>query len=258
MADVLLEVCVEDPNGLAAAVAGGADRIELCSGLALGGLTPSDGLMAAAATCPIPVYAMIRPRAGDFAYRDAEIDVMIDDIGAARRHGLQGVVFGAIDGGGRLHETQLRRLFRAAAGMGATLHRAFDLLTCEVEEGVEQAVALGFERILTSGRAPSAAQGLPALLRALARASGRISIMPGGGLTPDMIARFLALAPASEIHASCSAEAEEGDLRVRSFGFGRGMRRFTDERLVRRLKDAMRAPGPAGAAHRMGIRDGGL
>jgi len=128
MADILLEVCVDDIAGLEAAIEGGADRIELCSALALGGLTPSPGLMSAAQRSPVPCYAMIRPRAGGFVYSAAEIDIMTNDIYFAASSGLAGVVFGASLPDGRLDAETLITLSNAIGSMPRTLHRAFDLV----------------------------------------------------------------------------------------------------------------------------------
>ncbi len=146
----LLEVCVGDPESLIAAIEGGADRIELCSALELGGLTPTPGLMALAARAPVPVYAMVRPRGGDFVFSSSEREAMRADIAGVRAAGLAGVVLGASPDGTLDGET-LADLVQASAGLGTTLHRAFDLVP-DIGDAVETAVALGFERILTSGR----------------------------------------------------------------------------------------------------------
>ncbi len=152
---VLLEVCVDSPKGLAAAIEGGANRIELCSALELGGLTPVAGLMKAAAAAPIPVYAMIRPHAGPFIFDAADEAAMMADIDAVRAFGLEGVVIGANRPDGTLDMPLIRRLKAHAAGLGSTLHRAFDLVP-DADAALEQAVELGFERILTSGCTPKA------------------------------------------------------------------------------------------------------
>jgi copper homeostasis protein len=146
----LLEICVADAASLEAAIEGGADRIELCSALELGGLTPSPGLMRLAAQAPIPVYAMIRPRAGDFVFSAREGEIMLADIEAVGGAGLAGVVLGASLPDGRLDEALLSRLHGHARGLGTTLHRAFDLVP-DRPAALEAAIALGFERILTSG-----------------------------------------------------------------------------------------------------------
>ena len=159
MADILLEVCVDSAEGLAAAIGGGADRIELCSSLELGGLTPSFGLMRFAARQPLPVYAMIRPRAGDFVFDANELAIMRDDIAMARESGLAGVVLGASRSDGRLDADMLAELVGHSYGMGLTLHRAFDCAGPDFGDALDLAIGLGFERILTSGGAASAVGG---------------------------------------------------------------------------------------------------
>lgn len=230
----LLEVCIDDLAGLEAAIEGGADRIELCSALALGGLTPSLGLMEVAATFDIPSNAMIRPRAGDFVYSEEEIDVMLADIAAARNAGLAGVVLGASLSDGRLDRFVLEALAKAAAGLDLTLHRAFDLVP-DITEAVEIAVKLGFSRILTSGGARTAFEGRQGLAQAIAAARGRISIMPGSGVSDENAAEFLALG-VTEIHASCSAPADAVGGKLLDFGFQSTDARRTDNDKVRALK----------------------
>jgi len=234
---VLLEVCVDEVAGLEAAVEGGADRVELCSALALGGLTPSLGLMEIAGTFDIACNAMIRPRAGDFVYSDEEIDVMLADIEAARNAGLAGIVLGASLPDGRLDRLVLQTLVKAAEGMDMTLHRAFDLVP-DIPEAVEIAVKLGFSRILTSGGARTAIEGLPGLRDAVDAAKGRISIMPGSGVSASNASEFLTL-KVTELHASCSVPLEAGSNKSRDFGFQSNAARRTDAEKVRALKSAM-------------------
>ncbi len=232
---MLLEVCVEDIAGLKAAVEGGGDRIELCSALPLGGLTPSAGLMAAAARMPVPAYAIIRPRAGSFVYSADELDIMKRDIDAARAASLPGVVLGASQPDGQLDIDALTTLTAHAEGLGKTLHRAFDLVP-DVEEAVDTAVGLGFERILTSGGTKTAAEGLVMLEQSIAAAAGRISIMPGSGVTLATVARLWPRLRISEIHASCSTTATETDERVIALGFSAPSARRTDAATVKALK----------------------
>lgn len=235
MTDILLEVCVEDAAGLAAAMAGGADRIELCSALSVGGLTPSAGLMALAAAVDIPVYAMIRPRVGDFVFGPDELAIMRDDIDAVRAAGLAGVVLGANRADGRLDVAILEQLSRHAAGLGRTLHRAFDLVP-DFAEAVETAVDLGFERILTSGGARTVPDGINALSEIIRFANDRISIMPGSGVTIDTINGLLERLAVREVHSSCSRSEPAKDDRLVSLGFVPPSARMTDEGLVRALK----------------------
>ncbi|MDE1992305.1 MAG: copper homeostasis protein CutC [Rhizobiaceae bacterium] len=232
---MLLEVCVEDIAGLNAAVAGGADRIELCSALALGGLTPSAGLMKAAAQMPVPSYAMIRPRAGAFVFSADEFAIMKSDIDAARQAGLPGVVLGASLPDGSLDSEMLKALVAYAGNLGKTLHRAFDLVP-DIEKAVELAVSLGFERILTSGCEKTAVEGIAALEKTIAFAAGRISIMPGSGINIQTIGQLWPRLPVSEVHASCSVVRTETDARLLSFGFAAPSARSTDAATVKALK----------------------
>lgn len=242
MADILLEVCVDDVAGLEAAIDGGADRIELCSALSVGGLTPSAGLMSAAQRSPIPCYAMIRPRAGDFIYSAAEIDIMTNDIYFAASAGLAGVVFGANLPDGRLDSEVLIALCNAVATMPRTLHRAFDLVP-DMAEAIELAVECGFDRILTSGRAASAAQGLDDLGKAVEIANGRISIMPGSGVNLDTIGGILERLPVKEVHSSCSSTVAVKDRHLVTLGFSQAAVRQTDAAAVRALKQRLKMQG---------------
>ena len=229
---MLIEVCAATPASIAAAVAGGAGRIELCSALELGGLTPSVGQMRQAAGCGLPVFAMIRPRAGDFCWSRAELDLMCDDIAMARSCGMAGVVLGASRPDGRLNRAALARLVAAAGGMGLTLHRCFDL-TPDRAEAVEMAVSLGFHRILTSGHALRAEDGLAALAEVQRLAAGRLSVMAGSGVTAANAARLTALG-LSELHASCAA-ARPAAPDLAAFGFAGAEIRETRADLVAAL-----------------------
>lgn len=235
MTNILLEVCVEDIAGLKAAVAGGADRIELCSALALGGLTPSAGLMAAAAEFSVPSYAMIRPRAGDFRYTQDELEIMRCDIDVVRQSGLAGVVFGANGPDGTLDAEALHSLAEASSGLQMTLHRAFDLVP-DFTHAVETAIAIGFARILTSGGAQKAINGIDGLATAITAARGRISIMPGSGVNLQTIDELLTHLSVSEIHSSCSICETMADDRAVTMGFAPPDLRRTDAASVRALK----------------------
>lgn len=233
----LLEVCVDDLAGLEAAIEGGADRIELCGALALGGLTPSFGLMEVAGTFDIPCHAMIRPRAGDFVFSEEEIDVMLADIGAARNAGLAGVVLGASLPDDRLDRRVLQMLAKEAEGLDRTLHRAFDLVP-DIAEAVDIAVKLGFARILTSGGATTAMDGMAGLKQAIDAANGRIAIMPGAGISAENAPAILQLG-VKELHASCSSPIPVTPNRMEAFGFVPDIVRHTDAAKVRALKLAI-------------------
>lgn len=215
---ILLEVCVDDAQGLTAAIEGGADRIELCSALAIGGLTPSIGLMRLAAKAPIPIMVMIRPRAGSFIWTEDELQIMEAEIAATRQLGLAGIVIGANLPDGRLDQTALQRLVKAADGHDIALHRSIDL-TPDAVDAVEIAKQLGINRILSSGGAQKAVSGLDRLA-VMQKASGdEIVIMPGSGVNIDTLPAILAALPGiTEIHASCSAPLP-ADQTLLHFGF---------------------------------------
>lgn len=236
----LLEVCVADPQSLTAAIAGGGDRIELCSALELGGLTPSAGLMRLAAAAPIPVYAIVRPRSGDFVCDDADVDAMLGDIDAIRAAGLAGVVLGASRPNGELDLKVLARLLDQAQGLGSTLHRAIDLVP-DFAEATEAAISLKFERILTSGGVHVAFDGVDNIATALTTARGRIKIMAGSGLTPANVGALLAAVPVDEVHSSCAAPGPASSAPAVRLGFAAETRRRTDPVVVRAFKQAMSA-----------------
>lgn len=231
----LLEVCVDDTQGLSAAVDGGAERIELCAALALGGLTPSPGLIAAAARLSIPVFVMIRPRPGGFVYSTDELSAAEADIAAVRSAGLAGIVFGVTHSDGGLNRKAIERLRDAAGGMPMVLHRAFDLAP-DLSEALELAIELGFCRILTSGGAPSAIEGVDNIAALVRQAAGRITIMAGGGVTAEN-ARALLKAGADDLHGSCSeVRADQpmaGRLRIAE------ERAQTSQAKVRALREIM-------------------
>ncbi|WP_378940868.1 copper homeostasis protein CutC [Mesorhizobium sp. ANAO-SY3R2] len=234
--NILLEVCVDSPQGLAAAISGGADRIELCSALETGGLTPSPGLMALAAKAPIPVYAMIRSRPGDFIYDDADLTAMLADIDAVRASGLEGVVLGASRADGSLDRDVLARLVAHAQGLGMTLHRAFDLAGPDFAPAIDLAVELGFERILTSGGETTALKGLDALAACFAHAGSRIAMMPGSGVNLETLSAIQAQLPFREIHSSCSVAADATAGKALDLGFVSQRPKRTDEEIVRTMK----------------------
>lgn len=237
---VKLEICVDDLDGLHKAIAGGADRIELCSALSVGGLTPTAGLMAAAGKCNVPVYAMIRPRAGDFVFCEQDVAGMFADIDNARSAGLAGVVLGANRDDGTLDADVLGVLVGHAQGLGLTLHRAIDLVP-DVGPAIETAIGLGFERILTSGGAKTAFAGLDAIEAMVALAGDRISIMPGAGVTAENAAHILERLAVRELHASGSTLRTVTDGKLVELGFLSQTSKMTDATAVAALKAVVSA-----------------
>lgn len=237
---MILEVCVDSPDGLLAAIAGGADRVELCSALALGGLTPTTTLMVQAAIDEIAAVAMIRPRAGDFIWSAYEVDHMQAEIDEAQEMGMGGIAIGANRPDGRLDAKVLKALLKGVdPSVEKVLHRCIDL-TPDPVEAVETAIALGFDRILTSGGALRAVDGIGKLKAMFDRARGRITIMPGAGITAENIGALQALLPLTEVHASCAAEIPQ-DPRAVAMGFTPAIRRETDAGRVAALRRALSA-----------------
>lgn len=222
----MLEVCVEDIAGIDAAVKGGADRLELCTALAVGGLTPPLSLIKAAAAAPLPVHLLARPSAGGFVYSAAEQALIAEDVRTAAEAELDGVVIGLQRDDRQLDAEGLAGLIAHARALGAargrplslTLHRAFDLCP-DLPAALETAVELGFDRILTSGGEPKVIDGCAMLQRLCAHAADRIIILAASGINPATLPAVL-LTGATEVHASCRAAGakavEEDEQR---FGF---------------------------------------
>ncbi|MEM9247602.1 MAG: copper homeostasis protein CutC [Pseudomonadota bacterium] len=234
---ITLEICVDTLEGANAAIAGGAARIELCAALSEGGLTPSFGLMQAAARLSAPCYAMIRPHSGLFQFSAPEIDIMLTDIAQARAAGLAGVVLGVQEASGALDLAVLGRLVQAAGPLGKTLHRVIDVVPDPVA-ALDQAIGLGFDRILTSGAEAFAPDGVALIAELVRRADGRLSVMPGCGLTPENVAGIVAETGVTEVHAACQIAAP-GDRAFSDFD-PPGGRFVTCEEDVRRFSDALR------------------
>lgn len=211
---VKLEVCVDSVQGLRAAIEGGADRIELCSALDVGGLSPNSELIAVARDTDVPVMAMVRPRAGGFCWDEAEVQHCCAEIVAAREAGLAGVVIGAAGESGALDLATLERFMAAARGLDITVHRVVDETPDPVQAAIE-AQQLGIKRILSSGGTVRAIDGLD-LLRRMTLAAQETSIMPGAGVTPDNISRVVKQVKVSEIHGSFSVDGVTSFERVKA------------------------------------------
>lgn len=199
---MVLEICAFNLPATLAAQDAGADRIELCAGPEEGGVTPSAGLIRMAREkLQIPVYPIIRPREGDFLYSEEEFRIMLRDVALCRGLGCDGVVIGMLLADGRVDEARCGRLVETAYPMGVTFHRAFDRVA-DPFVALERIIAIGCERILTSGQRPVAMEGAE-LLRELVRAADeRIVIMPGSGVRAANVAELAARTGALEFHTS--------------------------------------------------------
>lgn len=199
---IKIEICAQSLTSAVAAQEGGADRIELCTALEVGGLTPSPATMLAAKRLlTIPVCVLIRPRPGDFIYSDLEFENIKQDVVWCKQNGMDGVVIGILTKEGTLDMPKMRELAELARPMQVVCHRAFDQ-TPDPYAALEQLIALGFDRILTSGQAKNVVVGRDILRGLVGQANGRITIMPGNGVNEDNIAELISYTRATDFHTS--------------------------------------------------------
>lgn len=197
-----MEVCANSVTSALAAELGGAKRVEFCASLTEGGTTPSYAQIALAKKMlTIAVYPIIRPRGGDFLYSVLEFEVMKADILSCKTLNCEGVVIGILTAEGKVDKERCAELIELAKPMKVTFHRAFDM-TDNMEEALEDIIALGAERILTSGGKATALEGAEMLAKLIKQADGRISIMPGAGVNKNNISAIISETGAKEFHAS--------------------------------------------------------
>lgn len=241
----ILEICAGSVESAIAARNGGAERIELCTALEIGGVTPSAGVIAEARKVEgLTLNVIIRPRGGDFLYNEYEVACMEQDIRTCKQHGVDGVVIGALTADGDIDITTCKRLINAAEGMSITFHRAFDMCR-NPHEALEELIALGCNRVLTSGQAATAEAGIPLLKKLVEQANGRIIIMPGCGVNSNNAANILHATGAGEIHASARKSVGSGMI-FRHSGVSMGnpdsdeyARKETDINEVRAIKESI-------------------
>jgi copper homeostasis protein len=202
--DIVFEACVESLDEAREAAAWGADRVELCIDLAHDGCTPPRLLVAECVAVGIPVIAMVRPRRGDFVYTRAEIDVMCDSVHDLAACGAAGFATGALRHENQIDIAAMARLVAAAGALPVTFHRAFDQLG-NADDALETLVELGVRRVLTSGGAVRAVDGVDALRRLVDRAAGRIEIIAAGGIRSINVDRIIAVTGVPAVHARWSA-----------------------------------------------------
>jgi copper homeostasis protein len=199
---VLLEVCVDSVASAVAAEKGGAHRLELCANLPEGGITPSAGMIAMVRNrVAIPVHVLIRPRPGNFCYAPDEFEVMKGDIVLARQLGAKGVVLGILTPDRDIDVLRTGELVRFARPLSVTFHRAFDVVA-KNSAALESVIETGADRILTSGGAPTAAEGVQAIARLAAAARERVTIMACGKIRENNVRTLLSATGVREVHAN--------------------------------------------------------
>ena len=207
-----MEVCVDSIQSAINAEQGGASRLELCSNLVEGGITPSLGLLRVIKDkVKIPVYVMVRPRGGDFLYSEDEFRVMKEDVMFLKENGADGIVFGILTADGDIDVERSKEIITMARPLLVTFHRAFDM-TRDPLTSLDTLISLGVERVLTSGQDSTALEGLPLISRLIEHAQDKIIVVPGGGITERNLGRILKESGAKEFH--CSARSSCNSLMV--------------------------------------------
>lgn len=240
--DTVLEIAVDSLASVRAAVAGGADRIELCSALSIGGLTPYLSLLRQIREeSQIPLRCMIRPRAGDFLYSKEELRQMVMEIEAFRAAGADGFVLGCLTAQGDLDTEALKPLLEAAQGARLTLHRCIDV-SRSLEETYLAAKELGFDTVLTSGGAGNCSAGMETIGKLLAlEAKGGPQVLIGAGVNAQVIRTFRSRFPqASAFHMSGKTEIESG-MRFRREGVPMGIPGFDEWHIQQTGQETVRA-----------------
>jgi len=208
MREILVEACVESLEGALAAEEGGAGRVELCVALEVGGLTPPDDLVAACvARLSIPVFVLVRPRAGSFVLSTAELAATVEGILRVTSLGAGGIVAGALTPEGRVDVPATAEMIAAAGGLPFTFHRAFDEIADQVE-ALEALIGLGVRRVLTSGGAKTAEEGAGRIGELVRQAAGRIGILAGGSVRAHNAAALVRATGVTEVHSRTPEEVE--------------------------------------------------
>lgn len=240
-----MEICIDSLESARNAVEGGASRLEVCSALSEGGLTPSPGLIQQIRSfTTIPLYAMVRVRCGDFVYSPEEINAMLHDVKVLKEHRVDGFVFGALTPDCEIDVVACEKILSAAHPSPVTFHRAFDLTTDPVRS-MELLADLGFQRILTSGQKNTALEGLE-LIKTLVLKARELAIMPGAGITKDNI-REIIKSGAKEFHASAKKRkmVVHGANRVRMGVNENDFINVTDKELVKELVEIIKKELPS-------------
>ena len=238
--EYILEACVDSVESAMAAVAGGADRLELCSNLIIGGTTPGPWLFEEIRKrSDIRIHALIRPRFGDFCYTDAEFSIIKKAVEDFRKIGAEGVVFGILKPDGTLNMEQMKELMEAAGDMSVTLHRAFDVCVDPLDT-MEQAISLGIDTILTSGQRNTCLQGAGLLKELQDKSEGRITIQAGSGVSAEVIRKLYPLTGIKAYHMT-GKRVIDSEMKFRKPGVNMGLPMFSEYEIWRTEADNIRA-----------------
>ena len=206
---MLVEICVSNITALNLASKHGADRVELCQELSCGGLTPSVALVERSVALGMNTQVLIRPRSGDFVYDANEKIQMMEDIVHYQKLGIQGIVVGALNEHGSLDISFLKRLRILTPNIELTFHKAFDDID-NWQKALEELIFMKFDRILTSGCAVNVFEGKERLKEIIKFASGRIQILPGGGISPNNINKIIEFIEPNALHFSGTKKEQRG------------------------------------------------
>jgi copper homeostasis protein len=216
-----LEICVDSVESAIHAQAAGADRVEFCDNLIEGGTTPGYGsIVSARSNLNIGLHVIIRPRGGDFLYSDLEFDIMRRDIEICGECGVDGIVTGILLAGGNIDVDRIAKLFEFAYPMSTTFHRAFDMCSDPVQ-GLEDVIASGASRLLTSGLKNKAQDGIELIRQLVIQADDRIIIMPGGGIDETNVAQIATATKITEVHLT-GRKTIESEMIFRRQGINMG------------------------------------
>ena len=237
---MILEVCVDSIESAVAAQQGGAGRVELCADLAHGGTTPSIGMIRSVrGEVSLKVHVMIRPRAGDFCYSEAEFEVMKSDVLEVKKLGVDGLVFGILTSERAIDTSKTAALLELSRPLSVTFHRAFDE-TVDLSAALTELKRLGVDRVLTSGGKSSAEAGITTLADLVRKSGSSIKVIAGGGITPENITDVVGQTGVDEVHALSSVSTTIADLSFASKLFY-SPKLVADASKVRRMNDIVQS-----------------
>jgi copper homeostasis protein len=247
VARILLEIVASTVDDCIAAERGGADRIELCTAVGTGGLTPSLGtLIEAKRRLRIPVVAMVRPRAGGFCYSEEEFETMQRDAALLVEHGADGIVFGILSSDGNIDTKRCGELAEIASGSTTVFHRAFDVVP-DPARALDELISLGFTRVLTSGQKKTAGEGRESIASLIAQAGSRIEVLAGGGVRAHNVGQLVEATRCAQVHMTAFSARIDASTAASCLSFGgvpgspSGSYEQVDPEVVRRMRQTLDA-----------------